>query len=151
VPALEFTMSSVDLPELGVSRDGQPVNSVVLLERKRVGGPVGTLEPDPSENTLRLSALMCEVFATGHGGTKAEAKSVALDRKLMSKAGFYRAWNDLLTRRHVGKVQGTNSWRYIPMEQRRLVIEAVGGDSDNPGAFFAPDAGSEVSREVDLL
>lgn len=96
--------------------DVVPVNtpagdSVVLVAQppaNLVNGfvvPVGTA-------TQRLEQLMSETFAHGMGGTKGEIKGLALEKLGMSKSGFYGAWNDLVDARRIGRVKGTQSWRY---------------------------------------
>lgn len=88
----------------------------------------------------RVALVAAEVFAGGIGGTKAEYMAVVMgERKITkSKATFYRVWSDLMKRRIIGKIHGTQSWRYIPMEDRGSLIEPIQGVRGEEGGFYAP-------------
>lgn len=118
-PDLRLAMIHVDLG----MRDGEPVNSVVLRPSTNL---VGSEDLDASGI---LNAVMREVFGQARGGTKGEVKSVVLvERRLMSKAAFYRAWNRLVADGNIALIEGTSSWRYVEVEERAaLMTPAPGG------------------------
>lgn len=118
-PDLRLAMIQIDLG----MRDGEPVNSVVLRPSINL---VGSEDLDASGI---LNAVMREVFGQARGGTKGEVKSVVLvERRLMSKAAFYRAWNRLVADHNIAQIEGTSSWRYVEVEERAaLMTPAAGG------------------------
>lgn len=118
-PDLRLAMIQIDLG----MRDGEPVNSVVL--RPSIGLSGGEDMDAPG----LLCAVMKEVFSQARGGTKGEVKSVVLvERRLMSKAAFYRAWNRLMGEGIIALIEGTSSWRYVEVDDRpKLMTPAPGG------------------------
>lgn len=121
-----------DLSSLVISRDEPPAARVG--ETEDLTGHAATLGGE------------CATFAnSGNGQTKAviQARLVA-DLKLMSRATFYRAWNEAIERKILCKVYERDSWRYVPPERREFVIEGVGAnESGQPRYWIFPDATQE--------
>jgi len=132
---MKFTLTSVDL---GMDAKGRPVNSAVLVA---AGG--GSAEFGPAEDIGDIKALndLVGVFRqtfSGHtGGTKADVKSVTVPR-VMSRATFYRVWNELCDRKVIGRVRGASppSFKLIPVDDRKAMTDRVEGDKH---ALFAPE------------
>lgn len=102
--------------ELGTDVRGKAVTSVVLSGGDGFDTPGERRwlsDADLEGNTARLAELFAEVFTEGRGGTKSEVHQVVRLRDLMSKAGFYRAWNRLLEGGRIAKVQGTQSFLWV--------------------------------------
>lgn len=108
---------------LGTDVDGEILDSCVLV-------PVGTLSvtvqrelfpDDLSEHTTRLIGIMMEVFNEGHGGTESQVRAVFNDRTPgrpdTKRKAFKRAWNNLMERGRLMKVEGRDSWRFKTMEE----------------------------------
>jgi hypothetical protein len=80
--------------KVGVDDDGWSITSGVLVPHDEQT-PQPPADP-PGDLMTSFHAVLQEVFSRG-GGTKAEVKSVVLtERRLMSKATFYRIWNELV-------------------------------------------------------
>jgi hypothetical protein len=100
------TLSSVD--DMGISAlSGE---SVVLTPWLGMG-------EDLSRAQHRLVEIFATTFAAGRGGTKAEIKGECV-KGGMSKTDFYRVWNDLMDRGCFAQVRGTQSYRWVPVEER---------------------------------
>lgn len=102
--------------DLGMDVRGKAVTSVVLSGGDGFDTPGERRwlsDADLEGNTARLAELFAEVFTEGRGGTKSEVHQVVRLRDLMSKAGFYRAWNRLLEGGRIAKVQGTQSFLWV--------------------------------------
>jgi hypothetical protein len=84
--------------------------------------------------------LLPEVYAAGMGGTKAEIRRAVFERMGRPDPGDERngnwdkVWNRLVSTGVVGKIKGTASWLYIPVDDRRKLIEPVLGGR----GFYAP-------------
>jgi hypothetical protein len=111
---LRLEMTTVNL---GTDVRGRAVSSVVLT------GGDGFLMPemlgrirdaDLDGNARILDDLFREVFNEGRGGTKAEVFAIVKTRDLMSRATFYRAWNRLLEGGRIARVQGGQSYLWVP-------------------------------------
>jgi hypothetical protein len=87
--------------------------------------------------------LLRDVYATGMGGTKAEIRRAVFERMGRPDPGDERhstwdkAWNRLVTEGVMAKIKGTASWLYIPVDDRRKLVEPVAGGS----GFYAPSDG----------
>lgn len=116
---LKLTMSVVDL---GTGPDGRARSSLVLTTAPLAGAEGITARE-------RINRVMAEVFHTGRGGTKAEVRQVVVgERKLMVNSTFYEAWNELVHHGNVAQIEGTQSWRHVPVDDRaELMTPATGG------------------------
>lgn len=135
---LVFEIVSVALPI--VDEWGEPVSGACLAWRQDAPALAAQAEAEVLGERLGAAALACaEVFAGGNGGTKAEIHAVVVGERgiVKSKSTWYRVWNELLERKILCRVRGTNSWRYVSVDQRSVVIEPV-GFGDEPAAYWAP-------------
>ena len=134
LPPLELDMREVEVQisapvvvgetaGLTLATPGRSETSVVLVEPQPAD--VGGIFDDELNAAERLIlSLMIDVFNQGNGGTKAEVRAQFEPRfgGSTSKAGtlraFYRGWNALIEKGAMGKVQGTQSYRWIPVDER---------------------------------
>lgn len=118
----EFRLQMVPI-DLGANQWGDPVSSLVPRVVPTFTSGIGQ---DP---VTLLNAVMRDIFFESRGGTKGEVKTVVVtERKLMSRSAFFQAWNKLVAMGNIALIEGTQSWRYVPPEQRAaLVGEAPGG------------------------
>lgn len=137
-PGAVFALRKVgiDPDQLGPSREGaalewQPEADVrgYLVADEVLTGHVGEV------------ALVCREVAAGAAGvTKAELRVVVMTerRMLPHKATYYRVWSQLLERRVLGRIHGTQSYRYIPPEDRAGLMEPVQDGQGGDMGFYAP-------------
>jgi hypothetical protein len=45
----------------------------------------------------------------------------------MSKSQFYKAWNKLQIDGNIGLIEGTQSWRYVPVDDRPSLLQPAPG------------------------
>lgn len=116
---LKLTMTVVQL-EPGL--DGAARSSLVLTTG-------ATSAADAITAREKINRVMAEVFYTGRGGTKAEVRQVVVgERKLMVNSTFYEAWNELVHQGNIAQVEGGQSFRHVPVEDRAdLMTPAAGG------------------------
>lgn len=112
-------MFGMHVIELWKDEDGDDVTSCVLIEPGTHFAPLRQAEDmeDDSDRALKLIQVFHDTFSKGNGGTKAEVKHISKKRG-MSDATFYRAWNELVERGVIGRVEGLQSWKVIPVDAR---------------------------------
>jgi hypothetical protein len=85
--------------------------------------------------------LLPDVYAEGMGGTKAEIRRAVFERMGKPDPGderhstWDRVWNQLVELKVVGKIKGTSSWRYVQVDDRRMIVEPIAGG----GGFYVPE------------
>ena len=106
--------------------------------------PESTVPPIISDDDLvgktGEAALICgAVFATGRGGTKSEIRAVLLERGFgESKSTWARVWGEMLERKILANVKGTQSWRYVPLDKRAELLEPIDPlDDSGQTGFYA--------------
>lgn len=85
-------------------------------------------ESDTAEAAAVLVGIFRRTFSEGNGGTKLEAKGLAVKSVTnpagrMSKATFYQGWNRLIQEAVLARVAGTQSYKWIPLESRGELTE----------------------------
>lgn len=107
---------------------GRTESSVVLVAYAQDSEARAQMfDDDLTEAQTILVGLLSEVFNTGNGGTKAEIKKQFgpswTARHESSPASiersFVRAWNGLLDRGALARVTGSQSYRWVPVDERR--------------------------------
>lgn len=114
---LDFLMHVM---EMGKDEDGLPITSCVMIEPGSALVAYDVFEDSKMPALQKMISLFTAPrgpFATGNGGTKAEVRSIAAERG-MSKTVFYDTWNEMIQRRLLARVEGTQSYRYVPIEDR---------------------------------
>lgn len=141
---LDFGLVSVPLPadEYGIVSP-PPIGEELPVVPVWRGDAARVVEMPDEELTGKVgecAAVIRVVFAGVAGGTKAEYKAVLMGERgiLGSQATWYRAWSELVGRKVIGRIRGTQAWRYVPVEMRGQMIEPVPGGSER-GAHYAPD------------
>lgn len=131
--AYVFTMARV---VVGTDAFGDVVSMVLRHVPGAVVTPPDVMISDGELTgaTGKLALMIGEVFATGNGGTKAEIYRVVRQRNLMAQATFFRAWNGCLEEKVIGRIRGSQSWRYVPPEDRVRVTERP--PDDTKGWYF---------------
>lgn len=112
-----------------------PDGSVMLVAAAKVSASsleeiadrVRAEETSRSQAMTVLAEVMGDTFAEGRGGTKAEVRAVwenvAAGRGVAKgssnlKRSFYRTWNKALDAGMISRVQGTQSFRWVPTDER---------------------------------
>lgn len=123
------------LPDFELVLKPMPSTGSVALVREL--NPAARLE----ESDLSLAGLMAEVgrevFHEGTGGTKSEILAATAERRRFSRSQGNKAWNKVIAMGVFGKIRGTASWIYIPVEDRSKMIEPTGA-LGQIGAKYAP-------------
>lgn len=97
-------------------------------------GGVGSRDPwegdesDTADAAAKLIGIFRRTFAEGNGGTKAEARSLAMKSDTnpggqLSRPTFFRAWNRLIEAGVLARVANTQSYKWIPVESRDELTE----------------------------
>jgi AAA domain/Bifunctional DNA primase/polymerase, N-terminal len=107
--------------EVGKDEDGQPVTSCVMIEPGAVPHEIDPFE-DPFKDSktdaiARLIWLFQNVWDEGNGATQAQVCGLARE-KGMTKATAYRAWGAMEGRNMLVRIEGTQRYRYVPIEVR---------------------------------
>jgi len=118
---------------LVASNSGRRSRTIARAERRAISdeeltGKVGT-----------AALLLAEHFATA-GGTKAEIRALLVEHGVIDgskKSTWYRVWQDLLKRTIIGKIHGSQTWRYVSPDDRAKLVEPVMGDPDGRGGMYA--------------
>lgn len=138
---IELTMRLVDG---GSDPDtGRDLSSLVIVETSRTLQRRERHVVSDEELIGKVGAaalLLGEHFATA-GGTKAEIRALLVEHGVVQsakKSTWYRVWQDLLKRTVIGKIHGSQTWRYVSPDDRARLVEPVTDDPEGRGGMYAP-------------
>lgn len=91
--------------------------------------------------TARIAGVLAKL-ASEYGMTQAQIYSAVstkgIETYVCTKSAASKAWNDhLLSKKIIGKVMGTQRWRYLPVDIRSQVTISVNG-TDGKEGYYAP-------------
>jgi hypothetical protein len=121
---------------------GRDLSSLVVDETSRVLEARERRALSDEELTGKVGAaalLLAEHFATT-GGTKAEVRGLLAERGVVAmtnRSTWYKIWQDLLKRMVIGKIHGTQQWRYVPPDDRARLMTPVLDDPSGAGGMYA--------------
>jgi hypothetical protein len=121
---------------------GRDLSSLVVDETSRVLETRERRALSDEELTGKVGAaalLLAEHFATT-GGTKAEVRGLLAERGVVAmtnRSTWYKIWQDLLKRMVIGKIHGTQQWRYVPPDDRARLMTPVLDDPSGAGGMYA--------------
>lgn len=102
------------------SSPGEDISAAILVDQDEAQAR----EWSKMSAKATIMHIIAELFPSG-GGTKAEIHGVARERG-MAKPSFYRAWDNLVKDRLIGRVliddRLTEKWRVVPVEERDILL-----------------------------
>lgn len=106
--------------ELGQDSQGRGLTSCVLTADPFGPAPAAVHEEVAlPESSARMVEIMRDVLGEGHGGTRAQATAVYMERWGQGKKSTaWRAWNHLVQIGALARVAGRDSYLFVPVDAR---------------------------------